>query len=200
MLCCHWDSLCHSILKKKPNAAVCCLHKWTVGFLNGLLDCNRIENIAHHYWCWPVDLHFFLHNILALFVRLFKFTLLNATEWRFSSRMRLGKTYLFWRQFSAYGTEIGCGPLALGKLFLLYIHLNLFDMTDQLLDSVLRSQPLATLHRGDFTTVETSSTKQVAAVSAASNFSLHSTCPSSGRNTVPWTEYFAAFIHRKTQP
>ena len=107
---CRWD-LCHSIRKKKPNAAVYCLNKWSTCFSNGWLDFNRIENIIHHYWCWPVDLNFLLHNILAIFVRHFKFMLLNATEWLFSPRMRLGKMYLFWMQFSAYWTEIGCGSL-----------------------------------------------------------------------------------------
>lgn len=48
-------------------------------------------------------------------------------------------------------------------------------------------------------TSKPSSTKWVAAVSAASNFSLHSTCPSSGRNTVTWTQHCTAFICRKTK-
>lgn len=70
-----------------------------------------------------------LHNILGIFLRHSKFMLLSVLEQIFSLRMRAGKTYLIWRQFSAYWREIRYSFLHSRNLFLLYIHLNKFDIT-----------------------------------------------------------------------
>lgn len=115
------------------------------------------------------------------------------------TRVRLGKMFLFWMQFGIYWIEMGCSFLQPRKWFLLYIYLNQLDTTGVLLYSLLVLHALATWQKESLGTSKPSSTKWVAAVSAASNFSLHSTCPSSGRNTVPWTEHCTAFICRKTK-
>lgn len=125
------------ILQQKAKCCKCyslpvyCLHKlsffffffeWMACFLQDWKHYLTLLMLASKFKC-------VLHNILAIFLRHSKLMLLSVLEWVFSLRMRPGKMCLIWRQFGAYWRKIGYSFLHSRELFLLYIHLNKFDIT-----------------------------------------------------------------------
>lgn len=132
---CHTNSLCYSFCNRKPNAANATVYQFTVCtnylfFFFEWMACF-LQDWKHYLTLLMLASKFkcVLHNILAIFLRHSKLMLLSVLEWVFSLRMRPGKMCLIWRQFGAYWREIGCSFLHSRELFLLYIHLNKFDIT-----------------------------------------------------------------------